>query len=120
MVFAWRSGGEEESKVLHKKLDEKMDSYATGELEHAAEVVSSIWELSRKGVTARETVPINPGVILSQEAWEMRILLIRLIQGGRLLHRKYWVRQSGGGSVCPIYFPSIVSSSALSQVATCE
>ena len=132
LVSVWLSGGEE-SKALHGKLDEKIDNYAAGELEHAAEAVSSIWDLSRKkealssiSGAAWGSSHKNSGLfggLLSSTQREQRVMrasLVRSIQKGPLLHRKYWARRSRGGNICPVYFPSAVSGSMLSRVATCE
>lgn len=124
LVSVWLSGGEE-SGALHKKLDEKIDEYVAGRLEHAVEAVSSIWDLSRK----KETPPCDQQLprkrswgswFPMQREQRVRTSLINSIQGGSLLHRKYWARRSRGGSICPIYLPTAVSSLTSSRVATCE
>ena len=48
LVSVWLSGNEEKSQALHKKLDEKIEKYAAGELEHAAEAIFSIWDSAHK------------------------------------------------------------------------
>ena len=109
--------------MLHKDLDEKLDSYAAGELKHAVEVVSSLWDLSRKkrAFPPLDTTPRpNPCLSRTEDEDRVRISLIKSIQGRPLLYRKYWARQSREGSIGPIYFPSTMPSSALSQVAACE
>ena len=120
LVSVWLSD-KEESATVHKKLDEKIDKYAAGELEYAAGAISSIWDLSRK----METLPSIPqryqGLRRTKKReTRMQTSLIESIQGGSLLHREYWARRSRGGSACPIYFPNAMSSSMLSRVATCE
>ena len=121
LVSVWLSGGEE-SKALHSRLDEKIDSYAAGELEHAAEAVSSIWDLSRNKEALSSIPEVARGFLSSTQPEQrvMRASLVRSIQRGPLLHRKYWARRSRGGDICPVYFPSAVSGSILSRVATCE
>ncbi|KAF9646320.1 hypothetical protein BDM02DRAFT_253709 [Thelephora ganbajun] len=49
LLGVWLSGSEKESKVVREKLEEKIDSYAAGELKHAVDAISSIWEISSKG-----------------------------------------------------------------------
>ena len=123
LLSIWLSGGEEEAKELHKKLDEKIDSYAAGELEHAAEAVSSIWDLARKDEPLPPASKSHKGSRGHKSTWgatSMRNPLITSMQGGSLLHRKYWARRSRGGSMGLIYLPTIVSGSMLSQVDTCE
>ena len=125
LLCIWSSGSGEESKRLHKNLDEKIDSYVAGELKHASEAVSSIWTLSRKKEATR--CAYNKNEFIPQASSEdgeqehnTRTSLIRSIQGRPLLHRRYWARGLRGGSVCPVYFPSAVPNSTLSRVATCE
>jgi len=127
LLSVWSSGSGEESKALHKNLDEKIDSYAAGDLKHAAGVVSSIWALSRKKEAVPCVSPVDDGNLYismgpedQEQELNMRTSLIKSIQGRPLLLRRYWARRSRGGSVCPVYFPSAVPSSMLSQVATCE
>ena len=134
LVSVWSSGSEEESETLHKKLDEMLDKYAAGELEHAAEAISSIWDLSHKrealSSIPRGQVATNAAFPFSAQGWgscgatqgnnSMRTPLIKSIQGGSLLHRKYWARRSQRGSICPVYFPNVISGSTLLQVAACE
>ena len=120
LLSIWLSGSGEESKAIRKKLDEKIDSYAAGELEHAEEAISSIWDLARK---KEPLPPIPKGERESPKPTPetgVQVSLINSMSRGSLLNRKYWARRSRGGSMRPIYFPSIISSSTLSQVDTCE
>jgi len=120
LLSIWISGGEE-SKELHKKLDEKIDSYAAGELEYAAEAIFSIWDLARKDGALPPLPKAHKGVPpLNPVRWDMRNSLIKSMRGGSLLHRKYWARRSRGGNIGPIYLPTIVSGPTLSQVDTCK
>jgi len=127
LLSVWLSGGEEESKELHKKLDGKIDSYAAGELEHAVGAISSIWDLARKDgalpfVPKRHEDPHPPG----PAGWgmgiraplSMRTPLIKSMRGGSLLHRKYWARRSRGGTMGFVYLPATVSGPTLVQVDT--
>lgn len=127
LLSIWLSGGGEESKLLHKKLDEKIDNYAAGELDHAAGAISSIWDLARKN-EALPSVPKShkefwqgPKVGRPKSGgWGMRTSLIRSMQEGSLLDRKYWVRRSRGGSMGSVYLPSIMFGLPPSRVETCE
>jgi len=135
LVSVWLSGGEQESKELHKKLDEKIDSYGAGELEHAAEAISSIWDLSRRyeappSVPKDREDPRVPGpggwglrtslVNSMQGGWGLRTSLVKSMQGGSLLHRKYWARRSRGGRMGLVYLPTTGLGPTLSQVDKCE
>jgi len=119
LLSVFLSGGEEESKTLHKKLDKKISSYAAGELEHAAEAIISIYILPRKDEPL-PSFPRNEPCAPAPQGWNARTPLIESIQGGSLLHRKYWARRSRRGSISPIYFPNVVSNSTFSEVDACE
>ena len=45
------------TKNLCDKIDEKVDAYASGDLKHAVDTVSLLWEVSRKG---KRQVPTSP------------------------------------------------------------
>lgn len=48
-LAAVRFGGDEKAtKNLCDRIDEKVDAYATGGLEHAAEAITLLWEASKK------------------------------------------------------------------------
>ena len=121
LVSIWLSGGEQESKELHKKLDEKIDSYGAGELEHAAKAISSIWDSSRRyeappSIPKDHEDPHVPG----PEGWGLRTSLVKSMRGESLLHRKYWARRSREGRIGLVYLPTTVSGPTLSQVDKCE
>lgn len=49
LVSAIRFGvNEEVTKSLYERIDEKVDAYANGNLDHAAEAMSLLWEASKK------------------------------------------------------------------------
>ena len=41
-------GGEEIKKMLCDKIDEMVDAYVAGNMKHAAEAISLLWEVSKK------------------------------------------------------------------------
>lgn len=116
LLHVWMSGGDEESIAARRGLEEKIDSYAAGELEHAAEAISCIWEFSN----GEDTVLYDPsGVVSSSKrtsaisanvlkftGCDLRPSLIKSIKEGYLFGRKYWVKRSREGDVEPIYFSS--------------
>ena len=126
------SGSNETPKTIRKSLDEKIASYAAGELKHAREAVSLIWESSRKpqatGIPSDTdlSLPVaymglrKSGLGATLRKLRVRFSLIKSIQGKSLLYRRYWARTSQGGRICPIYFPNAVPSSVSSQVTTRE
>ena len=49
LAFVQASADAESSKKLWEKIDEKVDLYANGDLGHAAEAMSLLWEVSKRG-----------------------------------------------------------------------
>ena len=108
----------EESKAVRQGLEEKIDSYAAGELRHAADAISCIWEISNKedpvlpspsssASHSDKTSSILTGVA-EFAGCSMRLPFVRSIKEGSLLDRKYWARKSREGLIGPIYFCSTV------------
>lgn len=129
LLGVWLSGNKEESKAVRKKLDEKIDSYAAGELEHAVDAISSIWEISisnKEGPAPAGAPPLRDP--LSWLAFfstrstgdDMRHPLIKSIQEGYLLDQKYWARRSREGAIEPVYFSSAIAENELSRLGGCE
>lgn len=121
LLKVWLSGGEEESKAVRAGLDEKIDIYAAGGLDHAVDVMSSIWEISNivpvYGVSASRKLATRDTRFTG---CDMRPSLIKSIKEGCLLDRKYWARRSRGGVVEPIYFPGTVSQAEIPRLDTRE
>ena len=125
LLGVWLYGDEKESKAVREGLDEKINAYAAGELEHAVDAMLSIWETSNKEGPA-PSIPAAPstssltlprpssGLVRPQfYGYNMRTPLIKSIQEGSLLDRKYWARQSREGKIVPVYFPRLVSETKL-------
>lgn len=124
LVNIWLSGSEEESRAVREGLEQKVDSYAAGELEHAVDAMSSIWEVSSKEGPV-PSVTKSPSDILEilWDIWmpssgpsdleETRHSLIRSIKEGYLLDRKYWARRSKKGGIDPIYFSNTMAQAEL-------
>jgi len=117
----WLSGGEEVSKAVRAGLDEKIDSYAAGRLDHAVDVMSSVWEISN--IVPVYAAPASRIPTIRDTRFtgcDMRPSLIKSIKEGCLLDRKYWARRSRGGAVEPIYFPGTVAQAELPHLDTRE
>lgn len=123
------SGTSKMSKTVHKNFDEKIESYAAGELNHARDAISLVWESSRhprNTDTTRATCHFDWGIHFVEQVMKrkqrqsVRASLINSIQGRSLLHQRYWARISRGGRLAPIYFPNAVPSSTFSRIAARE
>ena len=127
LLGLWLSGDEKESKTVREKLDEKIDNYAAGKLEHAVDAMLSIWEISNKeGAT--------PSISVAPPKWrrrslfttppfagcDMRASLVKSIREASLFDRKYWARRSREGRIEPVYFPSTVPETKLQGLDACE
>jgi len=125
LLGVWLEGSEKESGVVRQKLDEKIDSYATGELGHAVATISSIWKISNTEgpLPSSPPSPTRSSRSISNTmytGYDMRPSLIMSMQEGYLLDRKYWVRRSREGAIEPVYFSSAVAPVELSGLGTRE
>lgn len=122
------SGGEE-SKAVREGLEEKIDSYGAGKLDHAVDAVLCIWEISNEekeetdtlsGSLSRSaktsTISLGAGKFTG---CNIRSALIKSIKEGHLLDRKYWAKRSRGG-IEPIYFSSAATCAELLGFDACE
>ena len=135
LLSTWLSGSEtESSRIVREKLEEKIDSYAAGELDHAVDIISSIWEISRKGdviTEAPDRSPVSSPPSRSPSpwlgpfkkefwGWDIRSSLARSITDGYFLDRKYWARRSRGGAMEPIYISYSAIQAELGCFDACE
>ena len=116
LLDVWTSGGNEESRAARKGLEENIDSYPAGELEHDAEAISCVWEFSNKegpflhdpsgpASSSKRSSKVSAN-IMKFTGCDLRPRLVKSIKEGYLLDRKYWVKRSRKGDVEPIYFSS--------------
>ena len=122
---------EETTENLCKEIDEKVDAYANGNLEYAAEVLSLLWKFSRK----RDPMPPAPfptpqsGSMIPIPVFppphsrprscspdpparpsNVEIAFIRSIRGGVFADRKYWAQHSrSGAALRPVYLSSLAA-----------
>jgi hypothetical protein len=128
LLNIWLSGSEKDSGAVRKELEQQIDSYAAGQLEHAAGAVSSIWETSNKEgpvpvPPSDETEHVQPYLSFfapKPTALETTPVLIKSIKEGYLFDRKYWARRSQEGGVEPIYFCDAVIRAELSCLDSSE
>ena len=132
------------TETTRASFEKKIDSFVKGGSEHAAEMLSALWEVINKDgdITAPSNTPINvsssqscllpccAGILTSQDQtaqvvspahWtSVNIALIRSISNGVFFDRKYWARHSNTGDVLkPVYFSSIIMGDKVQQLNTC-
>ena len=107
---------EHSTKDLWKKIDEKIDSYFKGDLDHAEGTVILMWKLSRAGVGSSPPPP-------EKKPWPANELkcvdtaLAKSIRKGIFFDRKYWAKTLRPGStVRSIYTSSIIASEYLKKL----
>jgi len=129
------------TEVTRVSVNKKIDDFAEGDLEHATEILSALWEIVSKDGDI--TVPSNtspavspllfrlPSAILtphnqvatvtSPARWgSVKIALIKSIREGILFDRKYWARRSKtGDTLKPVYFSSIIMGDKVEQLNNC-
>ena len=125
----WFGADDEMMKKLYEKIDEKVDAYASGDLEYAGEAMSLLWEVWRKrrknspasilAFTPSSSRPrsTSPAALTPKNWKRVKIALIRSIRGGVFVDRKYWARRSRAGQVLqPVYISSIVAGRRLPYI----
>ena len=124
LLNIWLSGNGKESRAVRWELERKIDSYAAGELEHAVDAMTFIWDISNKeGPVPSE--PTSPPDVpkTSRRSWnitEMRRSLVKSTKEGCLFDRKYWARRSRKGRIEPIYFSDAMCLGELSCLDSSE
>ena len=127
LLSVWLSEGKE-STTVRRKLEEKIDSYAAGELDHAVDAMSCIWEISNR--KKEPIIPNRPASVSCStpvpsaatgfSGCNIKPALVKSIKEGHLLDRKYWVKRSREGWIEPIYFSSTATSAELLGFDACE
>lgn len=138
LLSALSSGSEEESKTIREKLEQKIDCYSAGGLDHAVDVISSVWEASNKersttggteGTSPPSVPPLSPlcswisaitSNVTTFDGCDMRLQLIKSIREGYLFDRRYWARRSREGVIEPIYFSEDVIRAELTCLDGCK
>ena len=132
------------AETIRAGIAEKVSSFAIGDLGHAADMLSTIWEIASKdgditnpeSSTSSSVGPPFPHpqlhsqvrfsyqqtiMVTSPAHWtSVKMALIKSIRRGVFFDRKYWARQFKTGDVLkPIYFSSIIMSDKHHQLASC-
>ena len=137
------SGTDKESvRELCDRIDEKVDSYANGDLDHAVNAVTLLWKLSKGDKRSPPLSPVatnsvsQPSLTAHPPAhrqgqhppypakWtrrSIRMAFIKSIREGIFFDRKYWTRNSKTSrALRPLHISSIVASEYLSHIDDCE
>ena len=135
------SGADSKSaKALCEKIDEKVDSFANGNLNHAVDAITLLWKLSRgdkrpyfaspaaANFFGQSPLTTNPSthrqgqVTSSLVNWKsVEIALIKSIREGIFFDRKYWARNSKAArALRPLYISSIAAGECLPYINDCE
>ena len=124
---------EKSSKDLCERIDERIDHYANGDLDHAVDAVTLLWKLSMAGGPLPpspefEGEPDSP--LSSHSPSSPRIdvpslancklvesALIKSLRTGRFFDRRYWTRHpKTAKTLRPIYISSIVAGDKLRRI----
>ena len=127
------------SEAIRASVEEQVDGFAEGELEHAGEILSALWEIANKDEDAKPpedtsstvspfrfyvrhivvlTSHCQPPQDTSPAHWAaVNTALIKSIREGVFFDRKYWARHSKAGDVLkPVYFSSTVMEDKSQQL----
>ncbi|KAF9785425.1 hypothetical protein BJ322DRAFT_829340 [Thelephora terrestris] len=109
LAHVWVGDSSDATRV---RVEEKLDSFAKGDLEHAAEMLSTLWKIANKD--GNITAPSNPSPDVPQFTspahWpSVNAAFVKSIRTGVFFDRKYWVRHLRTGDVLkPVYFSSTI------------
>jgi len=110
LAFVWME--DPTMEVIRASVDKKIDRFIEGELGHATEMLSALWDIANtegevEGPSNTESTPTSaqtPTLLAS-----VKTALIESIRRGVFFDRKYWARHSKAGKVLkPVYFSSTI------------
>ena len=140
LAFTWMEDSTTEK--TRASVDKMIDSFVEGDLEHATEMLSALWEIANKSGDIKAPSNISPAVSLSSSLYHaavlttphnqaaqvtspahwasVKIALIKSIRKGAFFDRKYWARHSKAGDVLkPVYFSSTIMGDKTQQLNKC-
>jgi hypothetical protein len=139
LAHAWVTDSTEATRT---NVEKKIDSFGEGDLEHATEMLASLWKIANKdgNVAAPQnaipavsplfpraaqgflTLGNQPVQVKSPAHWTcVKIALIQSIRTGVFFDRKYWARHLKTGDVLkPIYFSNMIMSDKATQLNKCK
>ena len=123
-------------------VNKKVHSFVEGDLEHATEVLSALWEIANKGgdigSPANTLSAVSVASVLMYAVWEcsphrqitqvksparwaaVKTALIKSIREGVFFDRKYWARNTKSGDVLkPVHFSSAIMGDRSHQLDKC-
>ena len=136
LVLVMSGADKESAKKLCDRIDERVDIYANGDLDHAVDAITLLWKLSKGDMHSPPVPPVatnsvsqppltahSPAHRQRQRALyhanrrSIRVALIESIRKGILFDRKYWARNSKTSrALRPLYISSIVAGESLSHI----
>ncbi|KAF9785419.1 hypothetical protein BJ322DRAFT_829074 [Thelephora terrestris] len=99
LAFVWV--GDSTAEATRAKVEEKIDSFVVGDLEHTTDTFSALWEVANKdGDVKAPSIPTPTATpVTSPGHWaSVNTALIKSIRKGVFFDRKYWARHSKGAA----------------------
>ncbi|KAF9785433.1 hypothetical protein BJ322DRAFT_830356 [Thelephora terrestris] len=117
LAYTWV---EDSTEATRTSIEKKVDSFVEGDLEHAAEMVSTLWKMVNKDGDIKAPSNTSPTTtqVKSPAHWDsVKIALIKSIRTGVFFDRKYLTRHSiSGDGLKPVYFSSTIMKDKTEQV----
>ena len=139
LAFTWVEDSTTEK--TRASVDKMIDSFVEGDLEHATEILSALWEIANKDGDIKAPSNTSPAVglpsslcyvavftshdqapqVASPAHWTpVKMALIKSIRTGVFFDRKYWARHSKAGDVLkPVYFSSTIMGDKAQELNKC-
>jgi len=118
LAFVWME--DSTAEATRARVEEKIDGFAEGDYDHAAETLSALWEIATKDGDVKAPSTATPAAtpVTSPENWaHVNKALIKSIRKGVFFDRKYWARHyKSGDAFKPVYFSSIIMNDKARQL----
>ncbi|KAF9785417.1 hypothetical protein BJ322DRAFT_829047 [Thelephora terrestris] len=118
LAFVWME--DSTAEATRARVEEKIDGFAEGDYDHAADTLSALWEIATKDGDAKAPSTATPAAtpVTSPENWALvNKALIKSIRRGVFFDKKYWARHSKTGEIFkPVYFSSIIMNDKAPQL----
>lgn len=121
------------TETTRTSVEKKVCSFVKGELDHAMETLSTLWEIVSKDkdmtaptsgdtkLTVGSFSPFRAARLASPARWtSVRRALVESIRNGVFFDGEYWVRYTkAANSLKPIYFSNMIMNDKTHQLNEC-
>lgn len=122
LAFSWM--GDSTGQKIRADVKTKIKDFANGDLEHATEALSALWEIANTGGDVKAPSDNCEVVVCNKDPAHREAVgtaLLKSIHDGIFFDRKYWARHSkAGDALKPVFFSSIVMDDRAQELGKCR